>query len=294
MPLTSPSYIRDILARHKIRLKKSLGQHFLADENILRKIVSAAQIADTDTVVEIGAGIGTLTQELAQRAGHVIAVEIDHRLIPILEEHLRPYSNVTIAPQDFLQFDLRAVVRQAKKIAVVGNLPYGVTAPILEKLIEAHAVLGSATLLVQCEVAEKLCARPGTRDASAITIFAQSFAQVQRLFSISRHVFFPVPQVDSALVRFEFCEHPRFRAPEDLFFRVVRAAFHLRRKTLRQALTRSPWLALPPELALSVFERAQLDPQRRGETLSLEEFDRLAQALATLSGLHNCAARRSH
>jgi 16S rRNA (adenine1518-N6/adenine1519-N6)-dimethyltransferase len=168
------------------------------------------------------------------------------------------------------------------KISVVGNLPYQVTAPILEKLVEAHKIVKSATLLVQAEVADKLCAVPGTRDASAITIFVQGFAHVQRLFSVSRHVFFPKPDVDSALVRLEFYETPRFRAPEDLFFTVVRAAFNLRRKTLKQALTRSPLLALPPEIALEALERAQLDPQRRGETLSIAEFDRLAQAIVAL------------
>ncbi|MCL6642944.1 MAG: hypothetical protein K6T71_06455 [Candidatus Bipolaricaulota bacterium] len=135
------------------------------------------------------------------------------------------------------------------------------------------------------------CFRPGTRDASAITIFVQGFAAVQRLFSVSRHVFFPKPEVDSALVRLEFYETPQFRAPEGLFLKVVRAAFNLRRKTLKQALTRSPLLALPPEIALEALERAQLDPQRRGETLSLEEFDRLAQALAALSQKERDKAR---
>jgi 16S rRNA (adenine1518-N6/adenine1519-N6)-dimethyltransferase len=320
-PLTSPSYIRDVLAQHQIRLKKSLGQHFLVDENIVRKIASAAQLTPEDTVIEIGAGIGTLTQEVARRAARIIAIEIDGRLIPLLTEHLRPYPNVVVVHQDFLQFDLHNLSLQSpypyltsppapprygegsspfplreggrgvrsgeetgvrSKISVVGNLPYQVTAPILEKLVEAHKIVKSATLLVQAEVADKLCAVPGTRDASAITIFVQGFAHVQRLFSVSRHVFFPKPDVDSALVRLEFYETPRFRAPEDLFFTVVRAAFNLRRKTLKQALTRSPLLALPPEIALEALERAQLDPQRRGETLSIAEFDRLAQAIVAL------------
>ncbi len=290
MTLTSPSYVRDLLARHKIRLKKSLGQHFLVDENILKKIATAAQLTKEDTVVEIGAGIGTLTQELAQRAGRVIAVEIDSRLIPLLHEHLRAHANVVVVHQDFLQFDLLAIASE-QKLSIVGNLPYNVTAPILEKLIESRAGLKSATLLVQQEVAEKLCAVPGTRDATALTVFVQSFAAVQRLFSVSRHVFFPIPDVDSALVRLEFREHRKFRAPEDLFLKIVRAAFNLRRKTLKQSLTRSPLLALSQEIALAALERAQIDPQRRGETLSLEEFDRLTQALAPL--LRNCAAPRS-
>jgi 16S rRNA (adenine1518-N6/adenine1519-N6)-dimethyltransferase len=215
-PLTSPSYIRDVLAQHQIRLKKSLGQHFLVDENIVRKIASAAQLTPEDTVIEIGAGIGTLTQEVARRAARVIAIEIDGRLIPLLTEHLRPYPNVVVVHQDFLQFDLHNLSLQSpypyltsppapprygegsspfplreggrgvrsgeetgvrSKISVVGNLPYQVTAPILEKLVEAHKIVKSATLLVQAEVADKLCAVPGTRDASAITIFVQGFAR---------------------------------------------------------------------------------------------------------------------
>lgn len=288
MSLASPSYVRDLLAQHKIRLKKSLGQHFLVDENILKKIATAAQLAEEETVVEIGAGIGTLTQELAQRAGRVIAVEIDNRLIALLQEHLRPYTNVIVVHQDFLDFDLRAVA-SGQKISIVSNLPYNVTAPILEKLVEAHDVVRSATFLVQSEVAEKLYAVPGTRGASAITIFIQSFARVQRLFSVSCRAFFPMPEVDSVLVRLEFYEHPKFRTPETLFFAVVRAAFNLRRKTIKQALTRSPMLALPHELVLAALKHAQIDPQRRGETLSLEEFDRLAQALAMLREQQNCA-----
>ncbi|MCX8103959.1 MAG: 16S rRNA (adenine(1518)-N(6)/adenine(1519)-N(6))-dimethyltransferase RsmA [Candidatus Bipolaricaulota bacterium] len=290
MSLTSPSYVRDLLAQHKIRLKKSLGQHFLVDENILKKIATAAQLTKADTVVEIGAGIGTLTQELARRAGRVIAVEIDSRLISLLHEQLRLYPNVVVVHQDFLQFDLGT---SEYKLSIVGNLPYHVTAPIVEKLVAAHTILKSATLLVQLEVAEKLCATPGTRDAHALTIFVQSFAEVHKLFSVSRHVFFPKPDVDAALVRLEFREIPRFRAPEDLFFKVVRAAFNLRRKTLKQSLTRSPLLALPTEIALEALAKAQIDPQRRGETLSLEEFDRLAQALATALAQRNCAAPRS-
>lgn len=277
MSLANASRVRALLARHRIRLKKSLGQHFLVDENVLRKIAVAAQGDRDDIVVEIGAGIGTLTQVLAQRAQFVIAVEIDARLGPLLHENLQGYPNVRIVQGDFLEFDLSAV---APKINVVGNLPYNITAPILEKLVEAHRILRRATLLVQVEVAEKLCAAPGARDASAVTILVQSFADVQKLFCVSRHVFYPKPEVSSALVRLEFRQKPRFTAPEELFFKVVRAAFNLRRKTLRRALTQSPQLALPEEIVLRALEQAGIDPQRRGETLSLEEFDRLAQALA--------------
>ncbi len=279
MSLVSPSQVRDLLAQHRIRLKKSLGQHFLVDENVLKKIIAASGVGRDDVVVEIGAGIGTLTQQLAQRAQRVVAVEIDARFIPLLQEHLQGYSNVYVVHQDFLTFDLQAVAPE-RKITVVGNLPYGLTAPIVEKLVEAHKVLQSATLLIQREVAQKLCAAPGTRAASAMTVFVHSFADVHRLLSVSRHVFFPKPDVDSTLIRLKFREQPVFQAPEGLFLQVMRAAFNLRRKTLRQSLTQSPLLALPAQAALKALEQAQLDPQRRGETLSIEEFDRLAQALS--------------
>ncbi|MCS6936626.1 MAG: 16S rRNA (adenine(1518)-N(6)/adenine(1519)-N(6))-dimethyltransferase RsmA [Candidatus Bipolaricaulota bacterium] len=276
MSLTNPSVVRALLARHKIRLRKRWGQNFLIDAHVLEKIVSFAQINSDDTVLEIGAGIGTLTQKLAERAARVIAVEIDARLIPLLREHLRAHSHTEILCQDFLEFDLKSLPSQTK---VVGNLPYYITAPILEKLIEAHKHLHSALVMVQLEVAEKLSALVGTRDASAITVFAQAFADVEYLTKVSKHCFFPKPEVDSALVRLGFLRQPRFQAPEDLFFKVVRASFNLRRKTLLQALSQSPWLALPRDSVRAALEKAAIDPQRRGETLSLEEFDRLAQQI---------------
>ncbi len=273
MTLTSPAVVRDLLARHNIRLKKSLGQNFLVDAHIVDKIVAFAEIGSEDTVVEIGAGIGTLTQKLAERAGSVIAVEIDARLMPLLRESLKAHSNTEILCQDFLEFDLQSFKQRLK---IVGNLPYYLTAPILERLIAAHQNLHSAVLMVQREVAQKLCALPGTRQSSSITVFAQAFADVQYLMKVSKNLFFPRPAVDSALVRLAFLSEPRFQAPEELFFKIVRAAFNLRRKTLKQALSQSPFLALPRDLLLTSLEAVGIDPYRRGETLSLEEFDRLA------------------
>lgn len=279
MALSNPSGVRELLARHGIRLKKRWGQNFLVDAQILKKIISFAEISPQDTVLEIGAGIGTLTEKLAERAARVIAVEIDARLIPLLREHLQAYPHTEIVCQDFLDFDLKSLPPQTK---IVGNLPYYITAPILEKLIAEYKRLHSALVMVQLEVAEKLSAPVGTRAASAITVFAQSFADVQPLMRVSKNCFFPKPEVDSALVRLEFLRRPRFQAPEDLFFKVVRAAFNLRRKTLLQALTQSPFLTLPRERVRVALERAEIVPTRRGETLSLEEFDRLALQIAII------------
>lgn len=283
MALTSPSVVRDLLARHSIRLKKSLGQNFLVDAHIVDKIVAFAGIHSEDTVIEIGAGIGTLTQKLAERAGAVIAVEIDARLMPLLRENLKAHANAEILCQDFLEFDLQNFKHRLK---IVGNLPYYLTAPILERLLAAHQNLHSAVLMVQLEVAQKLCAQPGTRQASSITVFAQAFADVKYLMKVSKNLFFPKPEVDSALVRLAFLSEPRFQTPEELFFKIVRAAFNLRRKTLKQSLSQSPLLALPRDLLLISLEAAGIDPRRRGETLSLEEFDRLALQISRTISEH--------
>lgn len=279
--LTSPTVIRHLLNQHRILLKKRWGQNFLADENILQLIIAHAQLSPEDWVVEIGAGLGTLTQQIAQGAAQVIAIEIDDRLIPLLKENLRHFPNVTVFHQDFLTLNLEAHHRgQSRRLKVVGNLPYRVTSPILEKLIVERACLESACVMVQREVADKLTAAPGSHDAGAITIFVQAYADVQTLMRVSRQVFFPRPEVDSTLLRMTFLKEPRFGAPEEIFFPVVRASFNLRRKMLKRALAQSPLLAMRAEVVLEALREAQIDPARRGETLTLEEFDRLALALA--------------
>ena len=282
--LTSPRTVKALIRRDKIRLKKSLGQHFLCDENISKLIIAHAQLDKNDFVIEIGAGIGTLTQKLAEAAAKVIAVEIDKRLIPLLEENLRRYSNVEILNADFLKVDLRTVCKlagsQVKKLQIVGNLPYQVTSPILEKLIESRRLISSATLTVQQEVAEKIATKPGSSAGSALGVFVQAFADVRALLKISNHVFFPRPDVDSMLVRLDFLESPRFESDEELFFKVVRSVFNLRRKTIKRAIIQSPFLRLPHKVAEEVLLKASIDSARRGETLTLEEFDGLTRVIA--------------
>jgi len=281
--LTSPTVIKHLLDQHRIQLKKSLGQNFLADENILELITAHAALSSNDVVIEIGAGMGTLTQKIAREAKQVIAVEIDPRLLPLLESNLRHCGNVTLVNRDFLEVNFSELVRShnTRSVKVVGNLPYNVTSPILETLIEHRNLIESACLMVQREVAEKLAATPGSgHDASAVTIFAQAYADVSKVMNVSHNVFFPRPEVDSALVRLIFLKTPRFHAPQEIFFKVVRAAFNLRRKTLKRALIQSPLLGLPSEMIVNALTQAQIDPQRRGETLSIEEFDRLARILA--------------
>lgn len=282
MKLSSPSTVRELLQEQGLRLKKSLGQHFLCDENILHKIIVAAELSPRDLVIEPGAGLGTLTLELATKAGRVIAVEVDPKLVQVLRANVAAsgLTNIEIHRQDFLELDLagllaRSALPQAK---VVGNLPYQITSPILEMLMAVRGHLSSAVLMVQHELAERLTAPPGPR-ASALGVQLQAVADVELLAKVPRTVFFPPPEVDSALIRLEFLERPKVEADPEAFSRVVRAAFNLRRKTIKQALIRSPFLALQQGLALLALQEAGIEPQRRGESLSVEEFDRLARAI---------------
>lgn len=286
MNLTAPSAIARLLQEHGLRLKKGLGQHFLCDGNILDKIIAAAELSPVDLVIEPGAGFGTLTLALAARAGRVIAVELDPKLAEVLRANLAGsgLTNVEVLQGDFLGLDLAGLIgsRQAAfgttQAKVVGNLPYQITSPILEMLLAARAHLSSAVLMVQHELAERLVAPPGPR-ASALGIQLQAVADVELIAKVPRTVFFPPPEVDSALIKLAFLERPRIEAEEELFSRVVRAAFNLRRKTVKQALIRSPFLRLPERAAVTALQEAGIEPQRRGESLSLEEFDRLARAV---------------
>ncbi|MCR4404138.1 MAG: 16S rRNA (adenine(1518)-N(6)/adenine(1519)-N(6))-dimethyltransferase RsmA [Candidatus Acetothermia bacterium] len=287
--LTAPSVIAGLLREHGLRLRKSLGQHFLCDGNILNKIIAAAELSPADLVIEPGAGFGTLTLALAARAGRVIAVELDPKLVQILQANLAESgsTNVEVLQRDFLGLDLAGLIAswQASsgparaKAKVVGNLPYQITSPILEMLMAHWRQLALAVLMVQHELAERLAAPPRPR-ASALGVQLQAVADVELLAKVPRTAFFPPPEVDSALIRLVFLERPRIEAEEGLFSRVVRAAFNLRRKTIKQALIRSPFLRLSEGAAVAALQEAGLEPRRRGESLSLEEFDRLAQAIA--------------
>jgi 16S rRNA (adenine1518-N6/adenine1519-N6)-dimethyltransferase len=278
MKLTSPGVVRKILQQHGIRPRKSLGQHFLCDENVLNKIVEAADLKPQDHVLEIGAGLGTLTQSIASKASQVIAVEIDPRLIPILEEQLADCSNVKIIEGDILKLDWASLLPGGKLAKAMGNLPYGITSPLIDKLIQHRDLFTQAILLVQLEVAEKLTAPVGTRGSSSLGVMVQAYCEVKQVMRVSRNVFFPRPEVDAALLQLISLQTPRFQAPEELFLSVVHAAFGMRRKTILRALALSPQLKLTVEQARRVLRLAGIEEGRRGETLKLEEFDRLAQA----------------
>ncbi|TMA28816.1 MAG: ribosomal RNA small subunit methyltransferase A [Deltaproteobacteria bacterium] len=257
----------ELLRRHGLRAKKEWGQNFLGDDHLLGQLAALARVGPGDTVVELGAGLGHLTRALAATGARVIAVERDRELVPILREQL---AGVEIVEADAKSFDLEAVGRP---LVVCGNLPYHLSSPILFHLLDQRAALRRAVLLLQREVAERIAAPPGGRDYGLLSVLAQRVAEVNIALAVPRHAFTPPPEVESAALSLEFLDPPRARVDDEQRFRaLVKAAFSHRRKTLWNSLRNFPE-------ARTALERADIDPQRRAETLSVEEFAALERAL---------------
>ncbi|MDH7571691.1 MAG: 16S rRNA (adenine(1518)-N(6)/adenine(1519)-N(6))-dimethyltransferase RsmA, partial [Armatimonadota bacterium] len=261
MELTSPRVVRDVLQRHGIRLRTSLGQNFLVDPNVLQRIVAAAELTPESHVLEVGAGIGTLTRALAARAGRVLVVELDQSLRPVLQETLSGLQNVHVVYGDVLRVDLRSLLGAHCRppCHVVANIPYQITSPLLGRLLAHRDAFRRLVLMLQEEVAQRLLASPGSKDYSALTVFARFYCHVERVTSVSRHCFLPSPRVDSAVVRIDLRDEPV--APVDdekLLFATVRAAFGTRRKTLANAL--SAGLARPRSEIERALRAAGIDP----------------------------------
>jgi 16S rRNA (adenine1518-N6/adenine1519-N6)-dimethyltransferase len=288
MNLTSLAEVDALLRRHGFQTRQRLGQNFLVDRNTLLKVVAAAELDPEDVVLEIGPGIGTLTVELAARAGQVTAVELDPRLLPILREVLAGHANTEVIHADFLRLPLAEFLAGRcgpRRCKVVANLPYYITSPVLTALLDQHAMLERIVLMVQKEVADRLAAAPGTEAYGSLSVFAQWRATVETVSRVSRHVFRPAPNVDSAIVRLRIREAPPVPvANEARFFDVVHAAFQKRRKTLLNALSTFPALGLTKEEAAAALGRAGIDPMRRGETLSIAEFAAVAGAVEGSTG----------
>ncbi|MBO2532637.1 dimethyladenosine transferase [Planifilum fulgidum] len=275
---------RQLLADHNLSLKKSLGQHFLVDQRVLERIIEAAELDSSTGVLEIGPGMGALTERLADRAGAVLAVEIDDRLIPILRELFSDRPHVTVVHGDALKVDLRELIKRhlgsARRFSVVANLPYYVTSPILMRLLEERLPLDRIVVMIQKEVAERILAGPGTKEYGSLSVAVRYFAEVSWICGVPRNCFVPRPQVDSAVIRLRLRREPAVSVRnEALFFRAVRAAFAQRRKTLANALSAAFFGGKRKEELGNLLTDIGIDPGRRGETLTLEEFGRLADAL---------------
>lgn len=282
--LGNPQNTIEILKKYQFSFQKKFGQNFLIDTHVLDKIIRAAEIGKDDMVLEIGPGIGTMTQYLAEAAGKVIAVEIDRNLIPILEDTLAAYENVRIINEDVLKLDLRRLVQEeneGKPVKVVANLPYYITTPIIMGLFEGRVPVSSITVMVQKEVAERMKSGPGNKDYGALSLAVQYYADTYLVANVPPNCFMPRPKVGSAVIRLTRHERTSVETvDEKLMFDIIRAAFNQRRKTLANGLNNSDKLDFPKETIIEVIERLGKGTGVRGEMLTLKEFADLSNYLA--------------
>ena len=284
--LGNPQNTIEILQKYRFNFQKKFGQNFLIDTHVLDKIIRAADITKDDFVLEIGPGIGTITQYLACAAREVTAVEIDKALIPILEDTLSDYDNVTVINEDILKVDIAALAEEkngGKPIKVVANLPYYITTPIIMGLFENHVPLESITVMVQKEVADRMQVGPGTKDYGALSLAVQYYAEPYIVANVPPNCFMPRPTVGSAVIRLtRHAQPPVHVRDEKLMFRIIRASFNQRRKTLANGLKNSPELDLPKEVISEAIDRLGRGASIRGEALTLEEFAELANHIGEL------------
>ena len=281
--LGNPQNTIEILQKYNFNFQKKFGQNFLIDEHVLDKIIRAAEITKDDYVLEIGPGIGTMTQYLACAAREVTAVEIDRALIPILEDTLKEYDNVSIINEDILKVDIAALAKEkngGRPIKGVANLPYYITTPIIMGLFESHVPLESITVMVQKEVADRMQVGPGTKDYGALSLAVQYYAEPYIVANVPPNCFMPRPAVGSAVIRLTRHQKPPVEVmDEKLMFRLIRASFNQRRKTLANGLKNSGELNLSKEVITAAIEKLGKGSSVRGEALDLEEFARLTNII---------------
>ena len=283
--LGNPQKTIEIIKKYNFAFQKKFGQNFLIDPHVLHKIIKAAGVTKDDCVLEIGPGIGTMTQYLADQARHVVAVEIDKNLMPILEETLRDYENITVINEDILKMDIHKLAEDyngSRPIKVVANLPYYITTPIIMGLFESHVPIDNITVMVQREVADRMQAEPGTKDYGALSLAVQYYAKAYIAANVPPNCFIPRPGVGSAVIRLTRHEKPPVEAKDpDLMFRLIRASFNQRRKTLQNGLNNSPDVPYSREVIAAAIESLSLPPTVRGETLTLEQFAQLSDCLSS-------------
>lgn len=289
MHIGNPTNTIAVLNRYGFSFQKKFGQNFLIDENVVEKIVRDAGVTKDDFVLEIGPGIGTMTQILCENAREVVAVEIDDKLIPILtEDTLSWYDNVTVIHEDILKLDIVKLANErngGKPIKVVANLPYYITTPIIMGLFESHVPLDSITIMVQKEVADRMQVGPGTKDYGALSLAVQYYAKPQILLNVPASCFMPRPNVDSAVIQLTRYEKPPVEvADEHLMFRLIRASFNQRRKTMTNSVGNSPELSVSKEQMAAALEKCGLSATVRGEALTLAQFAELANVLSEDTG----------
>ena len=274
--LGNPQNTIEVLQKYRFNFQKKFGQNFLIDTHVLDKIIDASGVTEDDFVLEIGPGIGTMTQYLCERAREVVAVEIDKNLIPILSDTLKNYSNVTVINEDILKLDICKLAEeknQGKPIKVVANLPYYITTPIIMGLFESHVPIDSITIMVQKEVAERMQEKPGSKEYGALSVAVQYYAKPEIVANVPPNCFMPRPNVGSAVIRLTRHEKPPVEVEDEkLMFRIIRASFNQRRKTLANGLNNSPEIHLPKEVIQESIVSLGVPENIRGEALSLEQF----------------------
>lgn len=282
--LSDPKKTIEVIQKYQFAFQKRFGQNFLIDAHVLEKIVSAAGITKDDCVLEIGPGIGTMTQYLAESAGQVITVEIDTNLLPILTDTLKDYSNVKVINQDILKVDINELVKEynnGRPIKVVANLPYYITTPIIMGLFESNVPIDNITVMVQKEVADRMQVGPGSKDYGALSLAVQYYASPYIVANVPPNCFIPRPNVGSAVIRLTRYQEPPVQVKDPkLMFKLIRASFNQRRKTLQNGLNNSPEISFSKEEITKAIESLGVSPSVRGEALSLEQFAQLANYFA--------------
>ena len=281
--LSNPQRTIEVIKKYEFCFQKKFGQNFLIDGDVLDKIIAGAGVTKDDMVLEIGPGIGTMTQYLAEAAGKVVAVEIDRNLLPILQETLADYDNVKVIHADVLSLDLEKLVQEengGRPIKVVANLPYYITTPIIMALFEQHVPLANVTVMVQKEVAARMKSGPGSKDYGALSLAVQYYAEPYIVANVPCNCFMPRPNVDSAVIRLTRYEEPPVQVnDEKMLFKIIRASFNQRRKTLQNGLNNSSELNFTKDQIAAAIAEAGFSPSVRGEALTLEQFAKLTDIL---------------